>query len=71
MNFKWNRDDSTGIGFIAQEVEAVFPELIQECADVKTVAYGNMTAVLVEAVNELSAQITELKLEVARLRGGL
>jgi len=71
VNFKWNRDDSTGIGFIAQEVEAVFPELIQECADVKTVAYGNMTAVLVEAVNELSAQITELKLEVARLRGGL
>lgn len=69
VNFKWNRDDSTGIGFIAQEVEAVFPELIQECADVKTVAYGNMTAVLVEAVNELSAQITELKLEVARLRG--
>jgi len=71
VNFKWNRDDSTGIGFIAQEVEAVFPELIQECADIKTVAYGNMTAVLVEAVNELSAQITELKLEVARLRGGL
>jgi len=27
--------------------------------------------VLVEAVKELSAQITELKLEVARLRGGV
>lgn len=71
VTFKWNRDESAGLGFIAQEVESVFPELVLDCADVKSVAYGNMTAVLVEAVKELSAQVTELKLEVARLRGGM
>ena len=71
VTFKWNRDNSGGIGFIAQELEQVCPELVHNCADVKSVAYGNVTALLVEAVKELSAQITELKLEVARLRGGL
>ena len=71
VTFKWNRDNSGGVGFIAQELEQVCPELVHNCADVKSVAYGNVTALLVEAVKELSAQITELKLEVARLRGGL
>lgn len=71
VTFKWNRDNSGGVGFIAQELEQVCPELVHNCADIKSVAYGNVTALLVEAVKELSTQITELKLEVARLRGGL
>ena len=71
VTFKWNRDNSGGIGFIAQELEQVCPELVHNCADIKSIAYGNVTALLVEAVKELSTQITELKLEVARLRGGL
>lgn len=71
VTFKWNRDNSGGVGFIAQELEQVCPELVHNCADIKSIAYGNVTALLVEAVKELSTQITELKLEVARLRGGL
>ncbi len=41
------------IGLIAQEVEAVLPALVMEGADsYKSVAYANLVAVLVEAINE-------------------
>lgn len=44
------------IGFIAQEIEAVYPELVEtDEAGLKSVAYGNLVAVLWEAVKELSA----------------
>ncbi|PSU05426.1 hypothetical protein C9I92_21815 [Photobacterium ganghwense] len=57
-------------GVIAQEVEKVLPEVIQtasteEISDLKTVAYGNMVALLIEAVKELSAQVEDLKQQCA------
>jgi hypothetical protein len=69
VTFKWNRDNSGGIGFIAQELEQVCPELVHNCADIKSVAYGNVTALLVEAVKELSTQVATLRTEFAALRG--
>ena len=65
------------IGFIAQEVDEVVPELVTYAEDVDQygVNYGNTTALLVEAIKELSQQvkdqqkqIDELKQEVASLR---
>ena len=45
------------IGFIAQEVEKRFPELVLTSDDgIKAVAYDKMTPILVEAVNELRAE---------------
>ena len=70
VTFKWNRDNSGGIGFIAQELEQVCPELVHNCADIKSIAYGNVTALLVEAVKELSVQVAVLKDELAAVRGG-
>lgn len=69
VTFKWNRDNSGGVGFIAQELEQVCPELVHNCADIKSVAYGNVTALLVEAVKELSTQVATLRTELAALRG--
>jgi len=52
----------TEMGFIAQQVEPVVPELVtQTPAGIKTVAYGNITALLVEAIKELKLEINELK----------
>jgi len=49
-------------GVIAQEVEKVLPEVIQTNDDgIKTVAYGNMVGLLIEAIKELKAEIEELK----------
>ena len=50
------------IGFIAQEVEAVIPDLVTETNEgIKTVSYSRVTAVLVETIKEQQSQIEELK----------
>ena len=51
-------------GVIAQEVEKVLPEAVITADDemqTKSVAYGNMVGLLIEAVKELKAEIEELK----------
>lgn len=61
--------ESHEIGVIAQEVEKVFPELVNEREDgIKSVAYGNLVAALIESVKELKNEITELKSEIAELK---
>lgn len=49
-----------GIGVIAQEVEKVLPEVVHD-GEYKSVAYGNMVGVLIEAIKEQQKQIDELK----------
>jgi hypothetical protein len=56
-------DNSKQIGFIAQELEQVLPEVVftdTTPEQYKSVAYGNIVAVLVEAVKELSAKVDML-----------
>jgi hypothetical protein len=49
-------------GVIAQEVEAVLPEVVAIGLDgYKVVAYGNMIGLLVEAIKELKAEVDALK----------
>ena len=50
------------VGVIAQEVKEVFPELVAENSEgYLSVRYDRLVAVLIEAVKELSKEITELK----------
>jgi hypothetical protein len=63
------RPSERQIGLVAQEVREVLPELVQEGADGNlAVAYGNLSAVLVEAVKEQQAEIDEKDREIAALR---
>ena len=49
----YNFEEGTKIGFVAQEVEEVLPELVKTESDgIKSVAYSNMIPVLVEAIKE-------------------
>jgi hypothetical protein len=49
-------------GVIAQEVEAILPEVVATGLDgYKVVAYGNMIGLLVEAIKELKAEVDALK----------
>lgn len=63
VTFAWNDDHPSAtqgeqIGFIAQEVERVLPQLVEEGPDgIKAMNYANLTAVLVEAVKEQQAGI--------------
>jgi hypothetical protein len=54
--------EKDNIGFIAQELEVNFPELvITNTNGTKAVKYQNVTAVLIEAIKEQQKQINELK----------
>jgi hypothetical protein len=65
--FEWNKISHrpTGkkdIGVIAQEVEKVFPEIVDtRDSGYKAVDYEKLSAVLIEAVKELKTEIEELK----------
>jgi hypothetical protein len=53
---------SKELGVIAQEVEAVVPELVITGEDgMKAVAYGNSIGLLIEAIKTLNDKIEDLK----------
>ena len=55
-------DDQKQIGFIAQELEVEVPAVVCQLDNgIKTVAYGNVVALLVEAIKELKAEVEALK----------
>lgn len=55
-------DNKTHIGVIAQEIEKILPEVVTTNSDgIKTVAYGNITGLLIEAIKELKEEIDTLK----------
>ena len=59
-----NKTQNRQIGLIAQEVEEIFPEFVHTDSNGnKAVNYAQMTAVLIEAVKELNAQVEQLKME--------
>ena len=63
--------DKEEVGVIAQEVEAVLPQLVTPSAfpGFKTVKYDKLTALLLEAVKAQQLQIDALSAQVAKLGG--
>jgi len=78
VEYVWNNGSRKGqkdIGFIAQEVEEIIPEIVREKEVIfnkeenyKTVDYEKITAVLVEAMKEQQDQINDLKKEIQTLK---
>jgi hypothetical protein len=54
------KDGKPSIGVIAQEVEKIIPEVVHD-GEYKSVAYGNLVGLLIEAIKELSNEIDILK----------
>ena len=73
VEFDWKKDKANGkerghdIGVIAQEMEEVIPEVVKEYEGLqgkdnfKAVSYSKIVPVLIKAVQELKAEIEELK----------
>lgn len=62
-------DDSRQIGVIAQEIQAVQPELVKtRDTGYLAVDYEKLTAVLIEAVKELSAKVESLEAKLDSLQ---
>jgi hypothetical protein len=58
----YEKDNRNSIGVIAQEVEEVIPEVVHTDADgMKSVAYGNIVGVLIEAIKEQQQRIEALE----------
>jgi hypothetical protein len=56
FKFDWKNSNKSTYGVIAQEVEKLFPELISENNDLKSVNYSGLIAILIECVKELNSR---------------
>ena len=66
----FDKDNRTQIGVIAQEVEEVIPEVVLTGADgYKSVAYGNIVGLLIEAIKDQQYEIEQMKQEIDRIKG--
>ena len=62
ITFNTKKDGTKGAGFVAQELQEVFPDVVYEdYAGYLHVAYGNITSVLVNAVKELAEKVEKLE----------
>lgn len=65
VTYKWkdtSLSQETQIGLIAQEVEKLYPELVSTDEDgIKSVMYGKLTVILLEALKELEKRVKELE----------
>lgn len=61
----FEKDQKQGLGVIAQELELIIPEVVkQDQHGMRSVAYGNIVGVLIEAIKEQQKQIEELKSKI-------
>ena len=75
VSYEMKQGHEKQIGFIAQDVEAVIPELVgsiktAEFDDQRTLSYDQMAAVTVKAIQELKAENDILKQKIAALEDG-
>ena len=73
--FTWKENQKQDVGFIAQEVEEIIPEVVEtsrgfintdgeqesDLQDVKTVSYPKLIPYLVDTIQELTKRIEELE----------
>jgi len=61
ISFDWRENNEKSIGLIAQDVEKVFPEIVNtdEETGLKTIEYAKLVAPLIEAVKEQQKMIDE------------
>lgn len=51
------------IGLLAQEVEEMFPEIVNNTNSIKSINYNSMIAVIIESIKELKKEINQIKLK--------
>ncbi|WP_412473839.1 tail fiber domain-containing protein [Halobacteriovorax sp. YZS-1-1] len=72
VEFVWNKNNRRDIGYIAQDIEKVFPDLVTTTKEgTKSVQYTKMTAVNTAGIKALRAENQELKFRVNLLMKAL
>jgi F0F1-type ATP synthase epsilon subunit len=69
-HYKTNNDNDPRLyGFIAQDVEKIFPEFVSVAENgFKGIAYSNFSVVAIQAIQEQQMQIDELKKDNEELK---
>lgn len=62
VGFKWIKDNKDEIGFIAQEIEKVIPNIVNDEDEYKKLAETKIIAYLVGAIQELDKELKELEI---------
>ncbi len=69
VTFNWKNGGNESVGLTAQNVEKVFPELVNtDNAGMKSVEYGNLVAPLIEAMKEQQKMIENQQKEIDALK---
>tara|TARA_Y100000592_G_C5366412_1_gene266274 strand:- start:25 stop:843 length:819 start_codon:yes stop_codon:yes gene_type:complete len=77
--FKWKDNQQQSIGFVAQEVESLIPEVVSEVSanikegtdeKIKALNYANLTAVLTKAIQEQQDIIEDLQTQINEVKNG-
>jgi hypothetical protein len=69
VSFKWKKDGTPAIGFIAQEVESTIPEIVStDPRGYKSVDYVKVVPILTEALKEQDRTLAEVRAENVALR---
>ena len=66
-----DESDKKQVGFIAQDVEKIFPQLVQtenSEEQYKSISYANTCALLVEAIKELRQEVSDLRSQIETLK---
>ena len=62
VRYDWINNNKPSIGVIAQDIEKVLPEVVTiNNNGLKSVSYGNIVGVLIEAIKEQQVRIEELE----------
>lgn len=67
-SYRMKADNLEQIGFIAQEVEQIIPEVVSGEEGQKGISYGNLSALTIKAIQEQQGEIEELKQEIKELK---
>ncbi len=74
VNYTMKSDEGKHIGFIAQEVKEIIPEVVTgiegdlDKNQTLGISYGHLTALLVKAIQEQNSEIQELKNNIDKLK---
>lgn len=62
----FEKDGKAATGVIAQEIEQILPEVVIQGEEYKSVAYGNIVGILIEAIKDLKTEINILQTRLDR-----
>ena len=66
VSYKWKVNKRKDIGFIAEQVQEIFPEIVAE--DGKSMSYTKLTPILIDMVQRQQKMIEDMNQEIKELK---